>query len=215
MMAAPSCADSVGVLVPGCASSMSLPVPSYTIADLQRLRELSPVVIAQPQDIARIIDAFGYLAEWKKDYKIQSVRSSLHSSQITCIDAAVLSYGLLELLFPKVKRRLLAIHRRDMHGEECGHCVTLYWGADGRVGAFSKSSFVGFNHRDPVFADEAAVAMSFAEAYVKMDFEPLYYGVTTMEDVAEGLDWRFTPGDLNILSERLKERYEYAFELAH
>jgi hypothetical protein len=186
----------------------------YTAEDLQRIREVSPGKIERPEDIGRILDSYGYLAEWKKDYKIQSVRSALHSSKITCIDSAVLSYGLLEILFPDVKRRLLAIHRRDMHGEECGHCVTLYWGDDGRIGAFSKSSFAGFGHRPAVFADEHAVATSFAKAYLRMQFEPLYFGVTTLEDAAGELDWRFEPGDLNLLSERLKERYEYAFALA-
>jgi len=186
----------------------------YSAEDLKRLREVAPGPLDAPEDIRRILDSYGYLAEWKQDYKIQSVRSALHSRKITCIDSAILSYGLLEILFPDVKRRLLAIHRRDMHGEECGHCVTLYWGDDGRVGAFSKSSFAGFGHRDAVFADEHAVATSFAEAYLRMDFEPLYFGVTTLEDAAGGLDWRFAEGDLNALSDRLKERYEYAFALA-
>ena len=70
----------------------------------------------------------------------ESMPASLHSEKITCIDSAVLSYGLLELLCPDVKRRLLAIHRRDMHGEECGHCITLYWGEDGRIGAVGRLS---------------------------------------------------------------------------
>jgi hypothetical protein len=47
-----------------------------------------------------------------------------------------------------------------------------------------------------------------------MNFEPLYFGVTTLEEAAGPLDWRFAEGDLNELSERLKERYEYAFALA-
>ena len=185
----------------------------YSAKDLDRLRALAPGGLQGPGDIARIIDSFGYLSEWKENYKIQSVRSSLHSEKITCIDSAVLSYGLLELLFPNVKRRLLAIHRRDMHGEECGHCITLYWASDGRIGAFSKSSFEGFNHRDAIYSDELAVAKSFAAAYVKMDFVPLYYGVMTLEEAGEGLDWRFAESDLNILSERLIARYEYAFDL--
>ncbi|MGZ3686940.1 MAG: hypothetical protein ACXWP5_07260 [Bdellovibrionota bacterium] len=185
----------------------------YSTLDLERLRALAPGGIETPSDIGRVIDSFGYLAEWKEDYKIRSVRSSLHSDKITCIDSAVLSYGLLELLFPKVKRRLLAIHRKDMHGEECGHCITLYWNPDGRVGAFSKSSFVGFNHREPIYRDELAIAKSFAEAYLKMDFVPLYYGVMTLEEAGEGLDWRFAEKDINTLSERLIARYEYAFDL--
>lgn len=187
---------------------------SYTADDLRRLREVSAGEVRGPEGIRRIIDGYGYLAEWKQNYRIRSVRSGLFSDKITCIDAAVLSYGLLELLFPDVKRRLLAIHRRDMHGEECGHCVTLYWGDDGRIGAFSKSSFAGLGHREAIYADEHAIAASFAEAYLKMGFVPLYFGVTSLEEVAGDLDWRFAREDLNLLSERLKERYEYAFMLA-
>jgi hypothetical protein len=185
----------------------------YKPQDLARLEKAVPGGLREPQDIGKVIDSFGYLGEWKEDYKIQSVRSSLQSDRITCIDAAVLSYGLLEALFPNVKRRILAIHRRDMHGEECGHAVTCYWTPNGKVGAFSKSSFEGFDHRPPVFADEAAIALSFAQVYLKMKFVPLYYGVTTLEDAIGDLDWRQSPDHLNILSERLKERYEYGFGL--
>jgi hypothetical protein len=186
----------------------------YAPEDLRRLRDIAPEGLDEPEDLRRVLDWYGYLAEWKKSYRIQSVRSSLHSDRITCIDAAILSYGLLELLFPDVKRRLLAIHRRDPKGEECGHCVTLYWGDDGRIGAFSKSSFAGLGHRDAVFADELAIASSYADAYLKMGFEPLYFGVTTLEETAAELDWRFAQDALNEISERLKERYQYAFMLA-
>jgi hypothetical protein len=187
----------------------------YTAHDLQRLTELAPGGVREPRQLERVIDSFGYLAEWKKAYRIQSVRSSLHSTRITCIDAAILSYGLLELLFGDVKRRLLAIHRRAPNGEECGHCVTLYWGADGRIGAFSKSSFPGLNHRAPIYDDELQIAATYGEAYLEMGFEPLYFGTTTLEEVAPDLDWRHHPDHLNELSDRLKQRYQYAFMLAH
>src|SRR5689334_24322517 len=129
----------------------------YDDADVRRLRELGSDRIASPDGIAAIVDHYGYRDDWRSDYHIRSVRSSLHATQITCIDSAVLTYGLLELLFGGVKRRLLAIHRRDpATGEECGHCVTLYWSAAGTIGAFSKSSFDGLGHRDPIFASEHA-----------------------------------------------------------
>jgi hypothetical protein len=166
----------------------------YTAEDFRRLREMGRGPFEEPEDIRRVIDRYGYLAEWREHYAIRSVRSSLHSERITCIDAAILSYGLLELLFGEVKRRLLAIHRRDPKGEECGHCVTLYWNEAGRIGAFSKSSFEGLGHRDAIYADELAIATSYAEAYVRMGFQPLYFGVTTLEEAAGELDWRFDPG---------------------
>jgi len=161
-------------------------------------------------DIRRLIDRFGYLAEWRSDYRIRSVRASLRSERITCIDAAILAYGLLAW-FPEVKRKVLAIHRRGADGEECGHCVALYWGPDGRVGAFSKSSYAGLGHRDPVFSDEHAVAASYARGYLAMGMTPLYFGVTTLEEVAGDIDWRFSPGDINEISGRIQARYAYAF----
>jgi len=185
----------------------------YTEDDLRRLAEMSGgAAIGKPEDIRRVIDNYKYLDDWRANYRIQSVRSSLHNSTITCIDGAILAYGLLELLFRDTKRRLLAIHRRDpKKDEECGHCVALYWAPDGRVGSFSKSSLKGLGHRDAVFADEMAVATSYAEAYVQMGFVPLYFGVTTLEEAAPDLDWRLHEGDLNEISDRLQATYAYGF----
>src|SRR5208283_2007127 len=148
----------------------------YSEGDLARLLEMSGGgPLSKPEDVRRVIDNYQYLDDWRANYRIQSVRSSLHSSRITCIDAAILSYGLLELLCGHIQRRLLAIHRRDpASGEEVGHCVALYWAPNGRIGAISKSSFKGLGHREPIFADEVAVASSLAKAYVDMGFQPLY-----------------------------------------
>jgi hypothetical protein len=189
----------------------------YTEADLSLLVERAAGgPLAAPEDVRRIIDSYQYLDDWRANYRIQSVRSSLHSSRITCIDAAILSYGLLELVCGHVQRRLLAIHRRDpKSGEEVGHCVALYWASNGRIGAISKSSFKGLGHREPIFADEAAVASSLARAYVDMGFQPLYFGVTTLEEAAPDIDWRFHEGDLNVLSERLQASYQYGFEVGY
>jgi hypothetical protein len=185
----------------------------YSEADVQRLRErVGAEPLARPEDLRRVIDAYDYNADWRDNYRIQSVRSSIHAPKITCIDSAILSYGLLELFFPETKRRLLAIHRCDpAKDEECGHCVALYWGPDGKVGSFSKSSFLGLGHRDAVFADETAVATSYGEAYVAMKFKPLYFGVSRLEDIAPDLDWRFSADDLNEVSARLQATYEYGF----
>ena len=185
----------------------------YSEADLRRVREMAGGGPLQTvADIIRVIDNYQYLDDWRANYRIQSVQSSLQAPRITCIDGAILSYGLLEQFVPQVKRKLLAIHRRDpKKDEECGHCVTLYWDADDKVGAISKSSFKGLGHREPVFSDEAAVAGSFAKAYLAMGFEPLYFGVTTLEEAAPDLDWRFHEGDLNEISNRLQASYAYGF----
>ena len=187
--------------------------PSDSKKYLERLKVISPTPITQVADIAKVIDFFGYLGEWKVDYKIRSVQSSLQSEKITCVEAAIISYGLLELLFPQVKRCILLIHRRDKQGEECGHCVTLYWGKNGKIGVFSKSSYAGFGHRDTIYDSELDVARSFAEGYLNMGFSPLYYGITTLEEAAGDLDWRYSEDDITHLSERLLQYYQYFFEV--
>jgi hypothetical protein len=184
----------------------------YSQADFQRIRELAGGPFEIPEDIRRVLDGLGYMAEWRTDYRVQSVRSSLHAQKITCIDSAILAYGLLELLFGDVKRRLLAIHRRDpVSGEECGHCVALHWNDAGKVGSFAKSNYPGLGHREAIFSDEMAIAASYAEAYLKMGFQPLYFGITTLEEVAPDIDWRYSTDQLNVLSERIQTAYAYSF----
>jgi hypothetical protein len=196
--------------------STSLDSCGYTAADMCRLRQMAGGALpAAPEDLRRVVDNCEYADDWRVRYRVQSVRSSLRSARISCIDGAILAYGLLDLLFPTTRRSLLAIHRRNPKtDEECGHCVAMYWGADGRIGALSKSNLLGLGHRDPVFAAEHRLATSYAEAYLDMGFEPLYYGVTTLEEAASDLDWRFSGSALNEIAERLQARYAYRFDLA-
>jgi hypothetical protein len=191
---------------------VSLPL-GYGDRDLERVTELAGGAPAQPEDLRRVLDGLGYEDEWRQHYAIKSVRASLRSERITCIDAAVLAYGLLELYFPATPRQLLAIHRRDAAGEECGHCVALFWRGD-LVGAFSKSSYPGLGHRDAIHADAASVAVSYAEAYLKMNIQPLYFGAVRLEDIAGDLDWRQGTEPLNALSDRLVASYQYSFGVA-
>jgi hypothetical protein len=185
---------------------------NYGEAEYRRIRELGGGPLETPEDLRRVLDGIGYMEDWRSAYRVQSVQASLHSAKITCIDSAILAYGLLELLFGGVKRRLLAIHRRDpVSGEECGHCVALHWNDAGLVGSFAKSNYPGLGHRDAIFADEMAIAASYAQAYVKMGFQPLYFGVTTLEEAAPDIDWRYSSDELNILSDRIQEHYEYSF----
>jgi hypothetical protein len=44
-----------------------------------------------------------------------------------------------------------------------------------------------------------------------MGFQPLYFGVTTLEEAAPDLDWRLHDGPLNEISSRLQATYEYGF----
>ena len=188
---------------------------NYGEAEFRRIRELGGGPFEVPEDLRRVLDGIGYLEDWRKAYRVQSVKASLHSEKITCIDSAILAYGLLELLFGDVKRRLLAIHRRDpVSGEEVGHCVALHWNDAGKVGSFAKSNYPGLGHRDAIFEDETAIAASYAQVYLKMGYQPLYFGVTTLEEFAPDIDWRYSPDELNVLSARIQEHYEYSFMLA-
>jgi hypothetical protein len=188
---------------------------NYGEAEFRRIRELGGGAFEVPEDLRRVLDGIGYLEDWRKAYRVQSVKASLHSEKITCIDSAILAYGLLELLFGDVKRRLLAIHRRDpVSGEEVGHCVALHWNDAGKVGSFAKSNYPGLGHRDAIFEDETAIAASYAQVYLKMGFQPLYFGVTTLEECAPDIDWRYSPDELNVISSRIQEHYEYSFMLA-
>jgi hypothetical protein len=177
----------------------------YSARDRQRMEK-----VRTPEDIASFVTAYAYADDWRKNYRVSSVRSSLHAARVNCIDAAILAYGLLDA-FPALERWLLAIHRRG-EGEECGHVVALYR-YEGRYGAFSKSSYEGLRHRPPVHASPHAVARSFAQAYLRMGFEPLYYGTSKLEELAGDLDWRFSEHDLSVLSNRLVASYEYAFDV--
>ena len=188
---------------------------NYGEAEFRRIRELGGGPLEVPEDLRRVLDGIGYLEDWRNAYRVQSVKASLHSEKITCIDSAILAYGLLELLFGDVKRRLLAIHRRDpVSGEEVGHCVALHWNDAGKVGSFAKSNYPGLGHRDAIFSDETAIAASCAQTYLKMGFQPLYFGVTTLEECVPDIDWRYSPDELNIISARIQEHYEYSFMLA-
>jgi len=177
---------------------------TYGEAEFRRIRELGGGgPFESPEDLRRVLDGIGYLEDWRTAYRVQSVRSSLHAPKITCIDSAILAYG------------LLAIHRIDpVSGEECGHCVALHWNDAGKVGSFAKSNYPGLGHRDAVFDDEMALAADYAKAYVKMGFKPLYFGVTTLEEAAPDIDWRNSMEDLSVLSERIQASYAYAFSTA-
>jgi hypothetical protein len=188
-------------------------VSAYAPSDLRRLQELAGGPIARPEQVRRVIDGYAYQDDWRSRYAVKSVRASLWSERITCIDAAIFAYGLLELACPDTPRRLLALHRRDERsGEECGHCVALWRDERGRWGSISKSCYPGLGHREPTHADETGVAMSYAAAYVKMGIRPLYFGVTTLEEAAPDVDWRASPEPINAVSDRLQAFYRYAFD---
>jgi hypothetical protein len=181
-------------------------------ADVGRVEQLAGGPLRTPACIGRVLDALHYDHDYRNGYSVKSVRRALHSDRITCIDAAVLAYGLLDF-FAGVERQLLAIHRRGPDGEECGHVVALYRARDGRIGALGRSSFEHLGHRAPVHADQHEVAMTYAVEYLNVGLSPLYYGFTTLEEICPDFDWRTETGPLNFLSDRIQARYAFRFEI--
>ena len=70
-----------------------------------RLREMAGGgPLESPEDIRRVIDGFGYLDDWRSElpHPVGALVAA-RARRITCIDAAILAYGLLELLFPETQ----------------------------------------------------------------------------------------------------------------
>jgi hypothetical protein len=183
----------------------------YRREALDRVIELADGRFDVPSDILRVLDNFPYEHDWAADYAIRSAQSSLLRPQIMCINAAILAYALLEA-FPKVHRRLIALHRRGPDGVECGHVVTAYWCEGGRMGAFSKSNYAVLNHRPQQFVSLDALAVSFASGYMSMGFTPLFYGTPALEDMG-GLDWRLAQAPLTQHLSKFIDSYEYEFDI--
>jgi len=181
-----------------------------TSDEIRRLSGRADLNLDSVSAIAPFLDSFGYLSDWRSDYRVKSAAKSLCSSSIMCIDAAILACALLDL-FTDEPPRLLAIHRRSPDGEECGHVVALFRGVDGRLGAFAKSNYEGLGHRAPQFQSEAALAVSYAGGYRRLGFTPLYFGVASLDEICSTVDWRRTDQDLNFVSDEMCARYTHAF----
>lgn len=188
-------------------------VKVHTRLDINEIRQLSgkpELELHSLGDVAALIDSIGYLHDWRADYRVKSVAQSLGSEAIMCIDAAILACGLMDV-FPEARPRLLAIHRRAPDGEECGHVAAVFTAPDGRLGAFAKSNYPGLGHREARYSSETALALSFARAYLQMNFTPLYFGFGQLDELSGEIDWRRSPQDLGFLSTELCSRYTHAF----
>jgi hypothetical protein len=183
----------------------------YSQEAVARVLQLAEGRFDTPADILRVLDNFPYEHDWARDYAIRSAQASLLRPQIMCINAAILSYALLEA-FPPMQRRLIALHRRGPDGVECGHVVTAYWREGGRIGAFSKSNYPVLDHRPQRFPSLEALALSYAKGYLSMSFTPLYYGTPSLDEMP-GVDWRFSAAPLTHHLSKFIDAYEYEFEL--
>jgi len=183
----------------------------YRPEAISRVLELAGGRFEMPLDILRLLDNFPYEHDWARHYEIRSAQASLLRPEIMCVNAAILSYALLEA-FPREQRRLIALHRRGPDGVECGHVVTAYWCQGGFMGAFSKSNYEALRHRPQHFPTLDALAVSFAAGYASMGFTPLYYGMPSLEDMP-GVDWRLAEAPLTQHLSKFIDAYEYEFDV--
>ena len=135
------------------------------------------------------------------------------AQRITCIDAAILPMACSSCCSPTSSGACSPSTAAIREGEECGHCVTLYWSDDGKVGSFSKSSFEGSataTRSTPTSGGRRELRRGLPE----MGFKPLYFGVTTLEEVAPRHRLALLDAaTLNVLSERIQARTSTRFML--
>jgi len=180
---------------------------------ISRVNPRAAASIVSPESIGPFLNSFAFRYDWRDNYEISSTLVALGRPSLMCFDAALLSYGLLDL-FPEVERKLLCLHRRAPDGEECGHVVTVYRDPNTRLfGGFARSNFEGLEHRAATFSSDTALVKSYAAAYQRAGLTPLYFGFLSLDDVSTGVDWRRSSEPVNELCERVKESYRYEFHL--
>ena len=162
-------------------------------------------------DVQRVLDQFGYKANWQEDYVVESVSALIHRSELMCLDGAMLALGLLEGL-RDLDLSLLAIHRRDEEGFECGHVAAVY-GLKGRYGTIAVSNFPGLRSQEAIYRSAHHIAMHYAQEYVRIGFRPLLYSISKIDEIFEGEAWRTASQPLCGVVERIVETYRYQFVL--
>lgn len=183
-----------------------IPLPA-----IERLRIRCEGVLQVPGDIKRVLDSYGYDYDWERDYVVRSAASSSADETLSCINAAVLAYTLLGAL-PDQARALLAIHRRDPHGVECGHVVALSE-CQGEIYALGKSNYPQLNRVYGPFPDRYAASTAFGRAYLSMSFTPLYFGFFDPVGFCSPQTLASSPEPLNGLCNYMMSNYQYAFDV--
>ena len=138
---------------------------------------------------------FAYLDDWRSDYKIHSVRSSLHapasraSTRRSCPTACSSCSS---------RRRSGGCSPSTGATRRRTRSAATASPSTGRGGARRVVLEVELRRprapRPPCIPTRRPSRRATREAYVDMKFEPLYFGVTTLEEAAPDLDWRFHDG---------------------
>ena len=129
----------------------------YDADDRRRLARIARDRAAAAPTSARVIDSLR-LPRRVADGLPRSARCARRctATRITCIDAAILAYGLLELLLRRGEARASSPSTGATRAaRSAATASTLYWAADGRVGALQQVELRRPRPpRRPVFADE-------------------------------------------------------------
>ena len=149
-----------------------------------------------PEDLRRVLDGIGYLEDWRTAYRVQSVQASLHANED----------HLHRLRDPRLRPPRAAVRRRQApparhspprsgvgRGGRPLRRAALERRRQGRLASRSRTTPVSATatRSSPT---STAIAASYAQTYLKMGFEPLYFGVTTLEEAAPDVDWRYSTG---------------------
>ena len=183
----------------------------FSSDDIDIVLERSRGRFDTPGDIRTLLNSYPYDYSWEREYVVKSAASALRDNQLSCINAGILAYSLLNC-FDVFRQLIMAIHRRDSNGVECGHIVTLYREGDGEMWSFSKSNHVILNDLKGPFKDEFHAAVTFGKAYKKIGFTPLYFGFYNLEEFVEHRDWQTTDERLNAVCDYMIGNYQYCFE---
>jgi hypothetical protein len=175
----------------------------------QRLLELADGTFESVGDIERVLSTFDYKVDWRDDYVVESVSTLIERRRLMCLDAAILARGLLEG-FPTTEAGILAIHRRDGDGNECGHAAAFYR-LRRRYGAFARSNYAGLRSVAARFEAADAIAYFYAREYLRIGFTPLMFGTCSLEDAFGEADWRFSRTPLEGIVERIMRTYRFRF----
>ena len=158
---------------------------------------------------------FSYDSGWREEYRTRSpgVIDKTGAESIMCLEAALYFATHVESIADDVK--LIAMHRKDKDGHECGHCICLFK-VNGAYGAYSHSNIASLISLKPEYPSIESVIKFYMNSYLSSGYTPLYYGIYELEELDEqGIeDWRDTDEDLSSFSDYLIENYQFELTIS-
>lgn len=162
------------------------------------------------------MERFSYDSSWKDEYRTRSPGAidKLGVERIMCLEAALYFAIHAEKFADDVK--LIAIHRKDKYGHECGHCICAFRIND-LYGAYSHSNIASLTSLNPEYPSIESVVKFYIDSYLSSGYTPLYYGIYEMKELDEQdvKDWRNTDEDLSSFSGYLIENYQFELTIRY